>query len=350
MGLCRLIDVLDHKELIFPCRIVPVDHVVAFSNTVSTYVNPAFGWRIAKLDEIYIGRLPPRVVLHGPHNFAASLGYTWVAESIPHYLHVQTAHVQPDSVSDPIPIEDECFLATRFGHGTWGHWLCEILPLVVVTEHMYPGRFRYAIAFYGGETARYGSRIVESLAAYGISENRLFRMEQNRSYVFSRASWMTPAWSDHMLHPDVATVMRGAVSLGPVGDLRRIMLFRRETRGRGLMNRESIEELLGEYDYAAVDIEDLSFIQQISVFRGVEGLFSVLGSSLSGLIYAPDFVTVATLRPQFWEDRFFTALMQMRRGKWADISGPTAGENPMRDPFSVEESHVASALQAIHPS
>ena len=89
-----------------------------------------------------------------------------------------------------------------------------------------------------------------------------------------------------------------------------------------------------------VDIEALSFIDQMSVFRGAENIFSVLGSGLAGLIYAPDQVTTGTLRPQLWQDRFFTALMQLRRGRWVDVSVPTPGGNPMRDPFSVPESDL----------
>ena len=105
----------------------------------------------------------------------------------PHYHHDQMRLEDPHATSELIPIEDECFLATRFGHGTWGHWLGEIFPLVAVAERMYPGQFRYATTFYGAETAWYGSRVVECFAAYGIQESRLFRLVQNRSYVFSCA-------------------------------------------------------------------------------------------------------------------------------------------------------------------
>ena len=97
-----------------------------------------------------------------------------------------------------------------------------------------------------------------------------------------------------------------------------------------------------------VDIEALSFSQQVLLFRHAENIFSVLGSGLAGLLFSPDAIKVVTIRPEQWLDRFFTALMQLRRGKWADISGPTSGNNPMSDPFSVVDDEVASALQAMH--
>jgi hypothetical protein len=95
----------------------------------------------------------------------------------------------PDPPTERIPIQDECFIAARYGHRTWGHWLGEILPLVALAERVYPGRFRYATTFYGGDGASYGSRVAESFAAYGISENRLFRMMANRSYTLAMFPW-----------------------------------------------------------------------------------------------------------------------------------------------------------------
>jgi hypothetical protein len=346
--LCHLADVLTEKETIFPAREISLVDLVAFSNSDITCSNPAFCARDAKPDSIDIGRLPRRTTLHGSHLFAACVGNAWIVETIPAYLQDKMASTPPDPPAELIPIEDECFIAARYGHGTWGHWLGEILPLAAVAERVYPGRFRYATTFYGGDNIAYGSRVVESFAAYGIAENRLFRMMRNRSYTFSSAYWMTPAWSDHILHPDVATVMRGAVHLDPIGAPRRIALLRRGARGRMLVNPEAIADLLHAYGYVSVDIESLSFREQISIFRNAKSVFSVLGSGLSGLLFSPDHVTVATVRPRQWQDRFFPALMQLRRGRWADISGPTSGDNPMGDPFAISKQDVASALQALH--
>lgn len=348
MDLCVLADALKQKELIFPSRSVVLDDVVSFSNTPTSFANPAFCARTAIPGSIHIGLLSSGTTLHGMHLFAASIGDSWIADTIPHHLRDRMRQTSPDASTEIIPIKDECFIATRYGHGTWGHWLGEILPLVAVAERLYPGRFRYATTYYGGETAWYGSRIVETFAAYGIAENRLFRMMQNRSYMFSAAHWITPAWSDHVMHPDVATVMRGSVRLASGVGSNRVALLSRGTRGRNVINADAITRVLHAYDYVPVDIEALSFSQQVFLFQHAESIFSVLGSGLAGLLFSPDEIKVVTIRPEQWLDRFFTGLMQLRRGKWADISGPTSGNNPMGDPFSVADDDVASALQAMH--
>ena len=48
MEFCRLTDIMEKKELIFPKRAVPIDGVVAFSNTEATYANSAFRARICQ--------------------------------------------------------------------------------------------------------------------------------------------------------------------------------------------------------------------------------------------------------------------------------------------------------------
>jgi capsular polysaccharide biosynthesis protein len=348
MEVYKLFDFLTSTESIFPSRVVLLNDVVCFSNTEDIYKNPAFRARSARTDKIDIGRLPPRTTYHGAQLFSACVGDAWIAETIPHTIREQMRLVAPNSTSDPIQIEDECFIATRYGHGTWGHWLGEIFPLVAVAERLYPGRFRYATTFYGAETAWYGSRIVECFAAYGIAENRLFRMVQNRSYTFSAAYTMTAAWSDLILHPDVATVMRGAVQLRPCCAAQRIALLRSGARGRSLINFEPVEKMVNEWGYVSTDVERLSFPQQVALFQSAESIFSVLGSGLTGLVFSPDYVKVGSVRPQRWYDRFFSGLIQLRRGTWADISGPSSGDNAMGDPFTVSEDDVASALQAMH--
>ena len=101
----------------------------------------------AKLDSIQIGRLPTRIIIHGKKQFAISAGDAWLSETIPHYHFDQMRLEDPDATIESIPIEDDCFLATRSGHGTWGHWLGEILPLVAVAERNLSGTIPLRLDF-----------------------------------------------------------------------------------------------------------------------------------------------------------------------------------------------------------
>ncbi len=81
--------------------------------------------------------------------------------------------------------------------------------------------------------------------------------------------------------------MRGAVHLDPLSEHERIALPRRGARGRVLVNPEGIADLLRDYGYVPVDIENFSFRAQVSMFRAAKSIFSILGSGLTGLIFSP---------------------------------------------------------------
>ena len=36
-------------------------------------------------------------------------------------------------------------IVARYGFGTWGHWIGELLPKIVTVEAAFPGRFSFAI-------------------------------------------------------------------------------------------------------------------------------------------------------------------------------------------------------------
>jgi hypothetical protein len=71
---------------------------------------------------------------------------------------------------------------------------------------------------------------------------------------------------------------------------------------------------------------------------------------LTGLIYSPHGVRVASVAPSVFGDRFFYALVADRRGRYADIRGPITVEDPEiphRSSFTVKLERVEEALTAL---
>jgi capsular polysaccharide biosynthesis protein len=99
-----------------------------------------------------------------------------------------------------------------------------------------------------------------------------------------------------------------------------------------------------------VEIGSLPFADQVATFAAAETVVSVLGSGLSGLLYAPSGVNVLTLAPSRWLDLFFFALMQNRDAHLADIRGPQDPADP-RDAavarFVVERQEIRLGLRAL---
>ena len=128
--------------------------------------------RIAHIDAIEFGRLPTGVMLRDEHHHLLCWEGSVVTESLPHAFRDDTTALDA-ALTKPRPvaeIDDECVIVARYGHGTWGHWVGEILPIAVAVERAFPGRFRYAIPQSGPET--YVTPMLQSLAAYGIRIER----------------------------------------------------------------------------------------------------------------------------------------------------------------------------------
>lgn len=330
-------DIFEKAEMICPTIAVCLPDIAEYIHDdppiVKALKTGAYQARTAECRAIWIGKMPSGVTTVG-YDFWMTYEDRVVIETIPHGLH-GTDIVVPDISANLYEIGEECVPLCRFGHGTWGHWLGEILPMAALIERAFPGRFHYAVSW---EHGLYNTRVEESLAAYGILENRIIKLSPDRSYRFSHAYRTTELWSSNSLHPMALDVMRGSIRIPTAiksGD--RVALQRSGSIGTGrtIGNINEIDRVLQERGFELVDIGSLTFMEQVGVFRSATNIFSVLGSALTGLIYASEGASVTTVRPHGWLDMFFYNLAQQRNARWVEIAGPTQGDNPFNSPFLV---------------
>jgi capsular polysaccharide biosynthesis protein len=244
-------------------------------------------------------------------------------------------------------------LVARYGDGTWGHWLAELLPRAALAEHFFPGRFRYAVPariFQHNANDLFAIRAWESLLAYGVDEERCIAIQQGKSYAFEGLHCITPVWSDNVVHPSVAAIMRDIIELPRSSSVpKRIAMLRADSR-RQMSNVEDVRNALSDRQFFLCDIARLPFVQQAAVFHEAETLFSVLGSALTGLMYSGRNVGVVAVSPEPFLDRFFFGLTQCRAGRFAEVVGPIVEEDGVlvRDSsFNVPVQNLLHALDAV---
>jgi hypothetical protein len=248
-------------------------------------------------------------------------------------------------------------LLARFGEGTWGHWLGEILPRATLAEHFFPGKFAYVVPAWtttAGST-KFADSVLESLRAYGIGEDRIYRLIEDTGYRFRSLSTVTSVRADRAMHPEALELMRTNVVLVPESFTgyfpARMAMLRKAVKRRGVANALAVEQLLNQLGFFCLEIEDYSFSAQVALFRAATTVLCVLGSGLTGLIYSPDHVNVVAPAPENWGDSFFYPLVQQRAGKFIDIRGPIEGLDPVlrRDStFTVPLDELAMTLKLLY--
>jgi hypothetical protein len=350
--------VLDDKETLFPAATFELPSAIVHTNEADFDPNWAayllahpYKARTVKSDAIVLGRLPHNTMLLGDQHFILQLEGRVAFESLPHAMRGDEALLASmvDQPQQMTVFDEDCVLLTRYGYGTWGHWLAEIVPTAAIVERRYPGRFRYAVPSHGSR--EYATAMRQSLHAYGIDPDRLIQMPPDKAYLVSSARVVTPVWTDHAPHPAALDVMRGAITLSAYeARPERVALIRRGSQTRAIANYEDIEQYLRNEGFTIIDIASLSFPDQVRTFQSASTIFSVIGSELTGLIYSPGNVRVLAVGPATWGDRFFYALAQHRGARWAEARGPSQwnGGGMLRDAaFELPLQSIRNALTKL---
>jgi len=310
-------------------------------------VRNVYAARHVKIAPVLLARLPDDCVMHAGGHFIVSCAGSLVAEQVPRYQFDPTSLDQGNEAS----CADEVLIVARYGIYTWGHWLGELLPRMVLAEAAYPARFRYVLprsVLTDTNPDRPWMRIRESIEAYGIDASRIFVIDSNRSYRFPNAFLIPGVWSDRMIHPSATDMMRRNIRPGPRSARPEKLYVRRvQSYGRRLENGSEIERIAIGNGYLAATTGTLHFASQVSMFSRAKQVAGVLGSDLTNLIYAPEGVRVVTMAPPNFGDWFFYALILDRKGWMVDLRGPATGQAEKihhKRAFSIDPDAFGAAL------
>ncbi|MGO9817108.1 MAG: glycosyltransferase family 61 protein [Acidocella sp.] len=295
--------------------------------------------------------LPPGTTVHGDYGYITTVGDMFVNEQFHSTWHPPKAPEVLASATPEIHVPGDALLLARFGATTWGHWLGELVPRAVVAELVSPGKYNFIIPNELG--ARTSNNFLQALYAYGISDDRLIRIDQEHRYVFDRLATVSSMWIyPYAMQPTALALMRNNIKVSiPAmpGDTSAVAMLRPSSGVRYIENHDEIRSFLRIKKFLAVDIGSMPFVEQVALFQKAHTVFGELGSNLTGLIYSPLGVRMVSVAPGDWGDCFFHGLVQAQAGKYADVRGTPnpAAENPHFAPFMPSIVRVTEALEAL---
>ncbi|OPZ97988.1 MAG: hypothetical protein BWY70_01343 [Bacteroidetes bacterium ADurb.Bin408] len=79
---------------------------------------------------------------------------------------------------------------------------------------------------------------------------------------------------------------------------KRLFISRRQAERRSIVNEEALIEKLQRYGFTAIDFEDYTFLEQVSIMQHCRCLAGVHGSGITNMLFMPEGGSIIELMPQ----------------------------------------------------
>jgi len=311
---------------------------------------------------VILGRYAPGTMLDGNSPYCVLTQNMLVREQVfspeAEFPRIAAALAQRGAAAPQV--DRPCLLACHRGSWTWGHWLLDTLPKIVLAERAHPKLFTFVVPadiLEDPARGRFVQAVLHSLLAYGIDPARLLRVRAGHAYRFTALFDVADAaaypvhHSLRQMHPGVLAAMRDMPhppTSEPSGGI--VAFLRGATAERGLANRDQVAHILREAGAVILDPAETPFAEQVSAWQSARIVAGDLGSNLACLIYAPAGAGLLSLAPSGWHDSFFVNVAQLTGVAQADVRGvslPTQSANPAKDAWYVDPGEVVRALEVL---
>ena len=259
---------------------------------------------------------------HGRYIASLTLGSGKFIES--RFLRRQRCFPQVKQTTEPV------LSLVSEGQVNYYRWLMETLPrLRFVEDAGLPGILVYACqsrAFQRESLLALlppGTKVIASnLTPYCQSRRLLVP-----PFVSEDESWIIP-W------------LRGSVPSSGSTSSRRLYITRQRAHGRRIANEEELLSLLDEFGFSTIVAEEMSWLEQITLFRGAEIIVGAHGAGLANLVFCTNARVV-----EFIADSYpYTAYPRLSRQ--LGLRHDCLSSEPV-DPMSVHSSDLVVPLQEL---
>lgn len=249
----------------------------------------------------------------------------------------------------PLPRHDRpTILCKKAGSHNYGHWLIEMLPKALLTNRMIGKGYAVVVQEVEGPLTEIMDRTL-SLAGFAGDDVIKIGGEPvffNELLVVSgltrHGSYMSP------LVPLLVNELAAGVSAE--SKIRKVYVARSDTSRRHIVNEDTLRSALEAAEFTTVVPGQISFDQQLDIFRSADVLVGAAGAEFSNLVFSHPNATVITLVPHTMPDTFFWFLSQHRKLRYIEVRGMVQGNVAGRSwnqGFSIETEDLLAALALV---
>lgn len=205
------------------------------------------------------------------------------------------------------------------------HWLLEALPRFWLAQQS-PGLERASIL-----VPPLTPWMAEMAAVCGVPTDQQLVPPADETrwkhlLVPARGIWNIHTFTSHAFA--LVDELRERVGPGHGGRPRRLFISRARSASRQIENEDEIFEIAASYGFERVFPEQLSFLEQVSLFAGAEAVAGALGAGLTNAVFMAPGSTLIEFAPEQRQGDavLFANLAHHRRLRYAAVIGPLTGD------------------------
>ena len=238
-----------------------------------------------------------------------------------------------DSETDIVRTESGCYLAADENYSAW------LLGEIPRIQNYLRNSGASSQIILHGDVRQFH---LDSLAAYGVSRDRVTVVEPRARILARDILFATPGYFHHIPSPDAVNFLTGISLDLPQTALRKIYISRSRTGMRKIRNEAELERSLRGEGYEIVFPEGLAFTQQAAMFRNADIIVAPFGAALANLVYVAPGCRVVLITTKFTLE--FARLLQMRSINFFVFNGLARNWSRYLAPRRIRERHTEYLL------
>ncbi len=244
-------------------------------------------------------------------------------------------------VPSPTRTFTEAIYVGFFAPDNWYHWLLETLPRIWLTRRL-PKRFEEAPLLIHEATLSVPT-MVESLKVLEI-DRPVVPISSGEMISVETMGWIDGMFTmrHHARYSDGTINLRSTFHPEMVNFRNHLLEIMRKRRTNNWprrifldragkprrYNRDDVAQLLGEHGFVAVDVGELSFSDQVSLFAGAEAIVGPTGAAWSGILFCESNPKLLYWGPDaLAESQVWTAVAELSGLRVNHLTYPQAAED-----------------------
>lgn len=232
------------------------------------------------------------------------------------------------------------------------HWLLDLLPKLKVLNDSgvdYLGFDYYLVNSQKNEFQR------ESLRRFGIPADKIVATNQARHILTD--TLVVPSWAEQsgIFDPVDLDWVRGKL-MAPEHNRdrafpKRIFISRQKTKGRNITNYGMLQPVLEEHGVEVVELEPLSFSEQIQLFNGAEMVIGAHGAGFTNLLFCrPHTRVLEFVNQQYACQMYYYMAAVLGLDHHYLVGEAEPGAEPVFQDLTLDVNEINRTLGSWHPA